>query len=296
MSLILEYLSVGGLRPDLAGFDAWTREVDHFQEPVEQDGQKIWWYRNLFTNVYFSVSYRHVDPVNEEMWAPSGLEALVNHMRPEYFVREAAPFLSALARDFGLVPRDADTGQILSMDPDPDEIAAMWAEGNRMVREEAVDQGKKVHIVPKEANDRWWEYSRRRPRLEETLRKEDPEIEVPEIHFLHSRPLDRILTAFSWKDHGATVFPPSDIVVIDRTEKHMLGLRKERKLSYVSYDALMRQVVGAMKSVEIDGMVYRVLTKDNAWRAAERLPAIPQNEDLDAFQNVHSTRVVDDAS
>lgn len=295
MSLILEYLSVGGLRPDLAGFDAWTREVDHFQEPVEQDGQKIWWYRNPFTNAYFSVSYRHVDPVNEEMWAPSGLEALVNHMRPEYFVREAAPFLSALARDFGLVPRDADTGQILSMDPDPDDILAMWAEGNRMVREEAVDQGKKVHIVPKETNDRWWEYSRRRPRLEETLRKEDPEIEVPEIHFLHSRPLDRILTAFSWKDHGATVFPPSDIVVIDRTEKHMLGFRKERKLSYVSYDALMRQVVGAMKSVEIDGMVYRVLTKDNAWRAAERLPAIPQNEDLDAFQNVHSTRVVDDA-
>lgn len=296
MSLILEYLSVGGLRPDLAGFDAWTREVSYFQEPVEQDGQKIWWYRNPCTNVYFSVSFRHVDPVNEEMWAPSGLEALVNHMRPEYFVREAAPFLSALARDFGLVPRDADTGRILSMDPDPEEIHAMWAEGNRMVREEAVDQGKKVHIVPKETNDRWWEYSRRRHRLEETLRKEDPEIEVPEIHFLHSRPLDRILTAFSWKDHGATVFPPSDIVVIDRTEKHMLGFRKERKLSYVSYDALMRQVVGAMKSVEIDGMVYRVLTKDNAWRAAERLPAIPQNEDLDAFQNVHSTRVVDDAS
>ena len=296
MSFILEYLSVGGLRPDLAGFDAWTRDVVHFQEPVEQDGQKIWWYRNPSTNVYFSISYRHVDPVNEEMWAPCGLEALVNHMRPEYFVREAAPYLSALARDFGMVPRDADTGQILSMDPDPDDIQRMWVEGNRMVREEALDHGKKVHVLPKETNDRWWEYSRRRPALEEALRREDPSIKVPEIHFLHSRPLDRILTAFSWKDQGGTVFPPTDIVVIDRTEKHMLGLRKERKLSYVSYDALMRQVVGAMKTVEIEGMAYRVLTKENAWRAAERLPAIPQNEDLDAFQNIHSTRVVDDVA
>lgn len=295
MSLVLEYLSVGGLRPDLAGFDAWTREINHFQEPVEQDGQKIWWYRNPATNVYFSVSYRHLDPVGEEIWAPCGLEALVNHMRPEYFVRESAPYLSALARDFGLVPRDADTGQMLSMDPEPDDIHAMWGYGNRMVREEAIQQGKKVHTVTKETNDRWWEYSRRRAQMEEILRREDPSIEIPEVHFLHSRPLDRILTAFSWKDHGPTVFPSSDLVVIDRTEKHMLGLRKERKLSYVSYDALMRQVVGAMKSVEIDGMVYRVLSKENAWRAAERLPSIPQNEDLDAFQNIHSTRVVDDA-
>lgn len=294
MSLVLEYLSVGGLRPDLAGFDAWTKEAECFEEPVEQDGQKIWWYRNRSTNVYFSISHRHVDPVNEEVWAPCGLEALVNHMRPEYFVREAAPYLSALARDFGLVPRDADTGQILSMDPEPEEIHALWAEGNARVRQEATEQGKKVHTVSKETNDRWWEYSRRRPRLEEILRKEDPHIEIPEVHFLHSRPLDRILTAFSWKDNGATVFPAADLVVIDRTEKHMLGFRKERKLSYVSYDALMRQVVGAMKTVEIDGMVYRVLTKDNAWRAAERLPSLPQNEDLDAFQNIHSTRVVDD--
>ncbi len=296
MSLVLEYLSVGGLRPDLAGFDAWTREIECFQEPVEQDGQKIWWYRNPHTNVYFSVSHRHVDPVNEDVWAPCGLEALVNHMRPEYFVREAAPFLSALARDFGLVPRDADTGQILSMDPDPEEIQALWAEGDRMVRDEAQTQGKKVHKVAKETNDRWWDYSRRRPQLEALLRKEDPHLEVPEVHFLLSRPLDRILTAFSWKDHGATVFPPADLVVIDRTEKHLLGLRKERKLSYVSYDALMRQVVGAMKTIEIEGTVFRVLTRENAWRAAERLPSIPQNEDLDAFQNLHSTRVVDDAS
>ncbi len=172
----------------------------------------------------------------------------------------------------------------------------MWAEGNRMVRQEAVDQSKKVYQVPKETNDRWWDYSRRRPRLEEVLRQEDSTVEIPEVHFLHSRPLDRILTAFSWKDHGPTVFPPVDLVVIDRTEKHMLGFRKERKLSYVSYDALMRQVVGAMKTVDVDGMVYRFLTKENAWRAAERLPSLPQNEDLDAFQNIHSTRVVDDAA
>ncbi len=296
MSFVLEYLSVGGLRPDLSGFDAWTREADHFQEPVEQDGQKIWWYRNPYTNVYFSFSYRHVDPVGEEMWAPCGLEALVNHLRPEYFVHEAAPYLSALARDFGLVPRDADTGQVLSMDPDPEDIQSMWGEGNRMVREEASDQGKKIHMLPRETNDRWWEYSRRRKRMEEVLRREDPTLEVPEVHFLHSRPLDRILTAFSWKDLGATVFPVTDIVVIDRTEKHLLGLRKERKLSYVSYDALMRQVVGAMKTVDLEGMTFRILTKDNVWRAAERLPSIPQNEDLDVFQAINSTRVVDDAA
>jgi len=295
MSFVLEFLTVGGIRPDVEGFDAWTRDVPFFQEPVEQDDHKVWWYRNPWTNVYFSVAYRYADPLQEQLWAPCGLEAMVNHLRPDYFVREAAPYLAALARDFGMLARDAESGQLLSMDPEPEAIERMWQEGNRQVKEEALDQGKRVHRLSAESNLRWWEYSRRRPALQEALRKEDARIEVPEIHFLHSRPLDRILTAFAWKDGSGTVFPAVDLVIIDRTEKHFLGLKKERKLTYVSYDALLRQVVGALRNAEVDGAIFRILSSDNAWRAVERLPAIPQNEDLDSFQNIHSTRVVDDA-
>ena len=54
-------------------------------------------------------------------------------------------------------------------------------------------------------------------------------------------------------------------------------------------------MVGALRTVEVDGAQFRILTSENAWRAMERLPSIPQNEDLDSFQNIHSTRVVDDA-
>jgi hypothetical protein len=295
MSLVLEYLTVGGIRPDVEGFDAWTRDIPFFQEPVEQEGHKVWWYRNPWTNVYFSVAFRNVDPLQEQLWAPCGLEAMVNHLRPSYFATEAAPFLAALCRDFGMLARDADTGQLLSMDPDPEQVERLWEPGNRQVRDEALEQGKKIHRLSREANVRWWEYSRRRPVLQETLRKEDPSIEVPEIHFLHSRPLDRILTAFSWGSGTGTVFPACDFVILDRVERHFLGLRKERKLTYVSYDALVRQVVGALRTVEVDGAQFRILTSENAWRAMERLPSIPQNEDLDSFQNIHSTRVVDDA-
>jgi len=295
MSFVLEYLTVGGVRPDLEGFDAWARETPMFQEPVEQEDHKVWWYRNPWTNVYFSVSYRYVDPLQDQLWAPSGLEAMVNHLRPGYFALEAAPYLAAIARDFGMLARDADTGQLLSMDPEPDQIQRLWEVGNRIVREEAIEQGKRVHHLPSEANLRWWDYSRRRSALQETLRREDPRLEVPEIHFLHSRPLDRILTAFAWKDGSGTVFPAADLVIIDRTEKHFLGLKKERKLTYVSYDALVRQVVAALRNVEVEGATFRLLSTDNAWRAVERLASIPQNEDLDSFQNIHSTRVVDDA-
>lgn len=295
MSLVLEYLTVGGVRPDIDAFESWAREIPCFQVPVEQEGHRVWWYRNPASGVYFSVAYRYVDPLEEDLWAPCGLEANVNHLRPAYFAREAAPFLAALARDFGMLARDADTGQLLSMDPDPEQIEKLWELGNRQVREEAADQGKRLHKVSPEANFRWWEYARRRPDLQGLLRREDPNIDIPEVHFLHSKPLDRILTAISWKDGSGIVLPPCDLVVIDRTEKHLLGLRKERKLSYVSYDALMRQIVGALKTVDVDGMPFRVLTSENAWRAMERLPAIPQNEDLDSFQNLHSTRVIDDA-
>jgi hypothetical protein len=295
MSFVLEYLTVGGVRPDLEGFDAWARETPLFQEPVEQEDHKVWWYRNPWTNVYFSVSYRYVDPLQDQLWAPSGLEAMVNHLRPDYFALEAAPYLAAIAREFGMLARDADTGQLISMDPEPDQIERLWEVGNRVVREEAIDQGKRVHRLPSEANRRWWEYSRRRSGLQEILRREDPRVEVPEIHFLHSRPLDRILTAFAWKDGTGTVFPASDLVIIDRTEKHFLGLKKERKLTYVSYDALVRQVVAALRNVEFEGATFRLLSTDNAWRAVERLASIPQNEDLDSFQSIKSTRVVDDA-
>ena len=295
MSLVLAYLTVGGIRPDVEGFDAWTRDIPFFQEPIEQEGHKVWWYRNPWTNVYFSVSYRMVDPLQEQIWAPCGLEALVNHLRPGYFAQEAAPYLAALGREFGMLSRDADTGQLLSMDPEPTQIERMWELGNRQVRDEALEQGKRVHRLPQESNQRWWDYSRRRPSLQELLRKEDPAVEVPEVHFLHSRSLDRILTAFAWKDGSGTVFPPVDLVIIDRTDKKFLGFKKERRLTYVSYDALVRQVVGALRPAEVEGATYRVLSTENAWRAVERLASIPQNEDLDSFQNIHSSRVVDDA-
>ena len=224
MSLVLEYLTVGGVRPDVEGFDAWTREIPFFQEPVEQEGHKVWWYRNPWTNVYFSVSFRATDPMGEQIWAPCGLEALVNHLRPSYFVQEAAPILASVCREFGILARDADTGQLLSMDPEPVQIERMWEAGNRQVRDEALDQGKRVHRLPRESNQRWWDYSRRRGALQEALRKEDPSVEVPEVHFLHSRPLDRILTAFAWKDGSGTVFPPVDLVILDRTDKKFLPL------------------------------------------------------------------------
>lgn len=293
MSLVLEYLSIGGLRPDLAGFDSWRREIAHFQEPVEQEGVRTWWYNNPWTGVYFSVSYRHQDPVDGDLWAPSGMEALLNHLRPDYFAREAGPILSAISRDFGLVLRDADTGKILNMDPDPEVILQIWAEGNRHVREETLDQGRRLHVVPLETNLRWWEYSRRRPLIEEALRREEPGIAVPELHFLHSRPLDRLQVAFSWENEGATVFPPADLVILDRTEKKFLGFKKERKLAYVAHEALMRQIIGALKTIEVDGFPVRILTRENAWRAAERLPMLPLNEELDVFQHVPASRIAD---
>lgn len=293
MSLVLEYLSVGGTAPDLAAFDAWRREIPFFQDPSEQDGARVWWYSNPWTGVYFSVSCRPMEPMGGDIWAPSGLEALLNHLRPDYFAREAGPLLSAISREFGLVPRDGDTGQILSMDPDPEAILELWNQGNRHVRTETLDQGRRLHMVPLETNLKWWDYSRRRPLIEEALRREEPGIAVPELHFLHSRPLDRIQLAFSWENEGATVFPPADLVILDRTEKKLLGFRKERKLSYVPQDALMRQIVGAMKTIEVDGYPVRVLTRDNAWRAAERLPVLPLSDDLDVFQNVPASRIAD---
>lgn len=295
MSLVLEFLTVGGVRPDLESFEVWASEIAQFQVPVEQEGHRVWWYRNPLTNVYFSVSYRHVDPLEDEIWAPSGLEASLNHLRPAYFAREAAPFLASMVKEFGMLARDAETGQLLSMDPDPEHVERLWELGNRHVREEALAQGRKAHTVPREANLRWWEYSRRRDELLSRLRKEDPAMVVPEVHFLHNRSLGRVLTAISWKDGAPTVFPPCDLVIIERNEKHLLGFRKERKLTYVSYDALMRQVVGALRSVDSDGQQYRYLTSENSWRALERLPAIPQNEDLDSYSHLDSARVVDDA-
>lgn len=293
MSFILEYLSAGGHEPDLAGFDSWRREIPYFQDPVDQDGLRTWWYNNPWTGVYFSISWRPQELSGGDVWAPSGLEALLNHLRPDYFAREAAPILAAISREFGLVPRDGDTGQILPIDPDPELVLHIWSHGNRQVREETLDQGRRLHMVPLETNLKWWEYSRRRPAIEEALRREEPGIVVPELHFLHSRPLDRIQLAFSWENEGATVFPPADLVILDRLEKRFLGFKKERKLAYVFQDALIRQIVGALKTVEIDGYAIRVLTSENAWRAAERLPTMTLNEDLDVFQNVPASRIAD---
>jgi hypothetical protein len=301
MSFALEYLSPGGKPPSFEEIESWRLEIPQFEESAERDGVRTWWYRNADTGVYFVVSLYEVRPSEDGSLGPCGLEASVNHLRPTFFAEEAAPILASLAQCLGLGLADGATGMpLLSPAGSPEafaEIVALWERGNQIAVDEAMEQGKRLHFLDPEAAHRWWEYARRRELLRGQLAQSKIAAEVPEVHFLKAPGTGKVVTAMSWENEGASLFPPSDYVVIDRTVETRRLFRKtsERKVAYLPTEALMRQIVAALRPIESEGMSYRLLTAENAWRAAERIPNLPLEEDMSQFKALRPDQIVDQA-
>lgn len=300
MSFVLEYLSPGGRPPTFEDIEEWRLEIPCFENSSERDGARTWWYRNPDTNVYFVLSLYEVQPTEDEELGPCGLEISLNHLRPTFFVEEAAPILGSLAQCLGLVPCDGSTGNPFENPPGSDalvqEIVTMWGHGNAVAVEEAAEQNRRLHYVHPDTSRRWWEYSRRRAALKAILAERKIEAEVPQVHFLKHPHSGKVLTAMAWENEGATLFPPCDLMVIDRTIETRKLFRKtvERKVSYVSTEVFMRQIVGALKNFEADGISVRLLMQEDAWKAADRIPSLPLEEDISDFKPLRPDQIIDE--
>jgi len=299
MSFALEYLSPGGKPPSFEEIESWRLEIPQFEESAERDGARTWWYRNPDTSVYFVLALYEVRPTEGDAIGPCGLEASINHLRPTFFAEEAAPILASLAQCLGLGMGDGATGMPLISSVDSQEvfgeIVDLWQRGNQIAVDEAMEQGKKLHFLDPEAARRWWEYARRRGILREHLAQAKIAAEVPPVHFMKAPGTGKVVTIMAWENEGASLFPPSDYVVIDRTVETRKFLRKtsERKVAYLPTEALMRQIVGALRQVEAEGMTFRLLTAENTWRAAERIPNLPLEEDMSQFKALRPDQIVD---
>jgi len=301
MSFALEYLSPGGKPPSFEEIESWRLEIPQFEESAERDGVRTWWYRNADTSVYFVVSLYEVRPTEGDAPGPCGLEASINHLRPTFFAEEAAPILASLAQCLGLGMGDGATGMPLVSPVDSQEvfgeIVDLWQRGNQIAVDEAMEQGKKLHFLDPEATHRWWEYARRRGVLREHLAQAKIAAEVPPVHFMKAPGTGKVVTLMAWENEGPSVFPSSDYVVIDRTVETRKFLRKtsERKVAYLPTEALMRQIVGALRQVEAEGLTFRLLTAENTWRAAERIPNLPLEENMSQFKALRPDQIVDQA-
>lgn len=300
MSFALEYLSPGGQPPSFEDIEEWRLDIPHFETSSERDGVRTWWYRNADTSVYFVLSLYEVSPSQDDALGPCGLEISLNHLRPTFFAAEAAPIMASLAQCLGLVPSDGSTGTPLQnavgTDALHEEIIFLWSHGNAVAVSDAAQNGRRMNYLQPEAAHRWWEYSRRRMALRETLMERKIEAEVPAVHFLKAPHSGKVVTAMAWENEGATLFPPCDIMVIDRTIETRKLFRKtsERKIGYVSTEVFMRQIVGALKTIEVDGMPIRMLLQEDAWKAADRIPNLPLEDDLTDYKPLRPDQITDE--
>lgn len=300
MSFALEFLSPGGIPPTFEQIEEWRLEIPQFEASTDRDGLRTWWYRNHDTGVYFVLSLYEVRPSDDDALGPCGLEASINHLRPSFFALEAAPILGSLAQCLALVPSDGATGTPLQSPPGTqalcEEMITLWSHGNMVAMDEAMESGRKLHLLDPQSTRRWWEYSRRRQAIQQQLQNTKIQAEVPQVHFLKIPASGKVVTAMAWENDGACVFPPCDYVVLDRTIETRKFLRKvsERKVSYLSTELFMKQVAAALRPIEVDGMSFRLLTAENAWRAAERIPNLPVEEDLSEFKPLRPDQILDE--
>ena len=92
--------------------------------------------------------------------------------------------------------------------------------------------------MPREKSLAWWRYMKGHSHLQIELGED---IFVPQILILKRKETGELLTTVTWPQAIPEVFPPCDLLAIDKVEKRYLGLVKRKEIGLVSASPLPRR-------------------------------------------------------
>lgn len=206
----------------------------------------------------------------------TGFTAMLNLVRPSYFIREAAPIIEAVCKKFDLYVLDLQGEKSRNLVPQPcraPELVKSWEEANessiRALATRSGSGGKKPETLigpdltaylPKEKSLAWWRYTYHADGIREKLAEEGEEVYVPELMILRRTRDGALLRAMALTDYTGYLIPSCDAFYISRNDFSESGV--------VASEALLPAIADQLQPWEYGDQQLRLLRLENAERIA----------------------------
>jgi hypothetical protein len=245
--------------------------TENLTKPNEQNNQ--WWFENEDTGVYFcfeTTDENDSENCEEVFERFSGFENLrfmfnINFIRPDFFGREAFPFVEKFITDLDLyvLNPQSESNADNPFKPKSQELYESWASTNNQASEQNFDPGDCYY--PVDETNEIWRHNFNKWKLQAAY---DEVYYVPKIYLVKEYKTNRIVTQTSWVENIPNVFPKADFIYLLRKRKTLLKTVEER--GYIHYDTFIDQFGRFLD--DIDG--YKIIHPENAEKAAKAFNTI----------------------
>lgn len=240
--------------------------AENLTQPNEQNNQ--WWFENDDTGVYFC--FETTDNNDFENYAErfecfSDFDNVrfmfnINFIRPDFFGREAFPFVEKFIKDLGLyvLNPQSENNPDFPLKPMPDELYNNWASTNNTSTAENFKKGDCYYPLA-DCNE-IWRHNYNKWNLQA---KYDEIYYVPLVYLVNEYKTNQIVTQTSWVEHIPNIFPKADFIFMIRKKKTLLKLIEER--GYIYYKTFIDQFGDFLDDIE----GYKIIHPENSEKAAK---------------------------
>jgi len=248
------------------------------------------WYENETTGVYFSFERQDTDWVKEQaelskLGALTDLTFNINFLRPTFFGREAMPFVTAVAKEFGLLVSNPQEDEI-PLGPDTNALILNYVDHNaRAAAAYLAQKDSSLIVMDAERSAAFFRHNSQYSRLVDRYKND---YFVPRMFLCRKKSTNEIFTFTTVSAGVFAIFPHTDMVVLTRERKRFL--KKEMQLMFMDYGEF-RALMGRIVSDASDVGMY-VISEEHVDAVARVINDL-RFEKSEDFESIPPDRVID---
>ena len=224
------------------------------QKNIISDNEDQFYYQNDATAVYFSFDYNHPNTEEilfdeiDESFEDTNFSFNINFMRPQFFGKEAFPFVSDFVDFFDLYILNPQ-GDCIPQKYKDNEILKDWEISNLKISKSYYKELNLNYLSEKNSNY-IWEYCLQKDDLQKKLGEE---YFVPNIFYLKLNKSSEVKTICIWTEGMPFVLPKTDYVSISKKFKKFFITKEE--VGVVAYKTIIEKFGQSFQ----DESLYKIL-------------------------------------
>lgn len=229
---------------------------------IISDNPNQWFYQNDATGVYFSFDFNNSEGEEEEEFfedvsdefEDTGFSFNINFIRPQFFGKEAFPFVYDFTDFFDLYVLNPQ-GEAVPMKYKKGELQKDWENTNLKFSKSYFEETQ-LNFLDEEISNYSWQYCLIKDDLQEELGEE---YFVPTIFYLKPHNSRDIKTLCVWTEGIPFVLPKTDYVAILKNYTKFLFIEKKEE-GVVSYKTIIKNFGQSFEDKDL----YKILHPDSA--------------------------------